>query len=74
MQGEIDMGNKVKAFLGTLVIQLGFLVLFFIGGLLDPLIALWVAALYFFMIGSYLTYRCLLTHKFFKKSNELRVI
>lgn len=58
------MGNKIKAVLCTLIIQMCFIGLFFFGSLLDPLIGLWVAGIYFFVIGSYLMYHCLLTSLF----------
>ncbi|MDI9819122.1 MULTISPECIES: hypothetical protein [unclassified Legionella] len=54
------MGNKIKAFFLALAVQTGFLGLFFLGGLLDPLIVLWLAVGYFFIIGFYLMYRYLL--------------
>lgn len=52
--------NKVKAFLLTLVIQLFVVALFFLGFLLDPLIGIWVVAVYFFVIGSFCIYQFIL--------------
>lgn len=54
------MENRIKAIFLTLVIQIGFAGLFFLGGLLDPLLMLYAAGIYFFVIGSYLIYCYLL--------------
>lgn len=52
--------NKIKAVLLTLVIQLFVVALFFLGFLLDPLIGIWVVAVYFFVVGSFCIYRFIL--------------
>lgn len=41
--------KKVKAFLLTLVIQTCIAGLIFLGGLLDPLLGLWITGIYFFL-------------------------
>jgi hypothetical protein len=56
--------NRINAFLLALFIQIIIAGLFFLGGLLDPLLGLWVAGIYFFVVGFYLTYRYLLTSIF----------
>jgi len=56
------MRYRIEALLGALLFQIIFLGLIFLGTLLDPLIGLWVAAIYFFIVGSYLVYRNLLTY------------
>ncbi|MFA5961019.1 MAG: hypothetical protein WC785_10955 [Tatlockia sp.] len=56
----MDVKKKLNAFLMALVMQLCIVVLVFFGGLLDPLLGLWVAAAYFFVIGTYLMYSYLL--------------
>ena len=61
------MGNQIKALLLSLVIQACIAALIFFGGVLDPLIGLWVAGIYFFIIGSYLMYRHLLMTLFKKR-------
>jgi len=54
------METRIKAIFLTLVIQIGFVGLFFLGGLLDPLLMLYAAGIYFFVVGSYLIYCYLL--------------
>lgn len=56
--------NKAKAFLLALIIQACIAGLIFLGGLLDPLLGLWVAGAYFFFVGFYLIYHYLLTTTF----------
>lgn len=53
---------KARALISALSIQFCIIGLIFIGGLLDPLVALWIAGIYFFIVGTYLTYRVLLSH------------
>ncbi len=48
-----------KAFFYTLIIQILFFALFFIGFLLDPLLGLWFVFLYFIGCGSFWVYQCL---------------
>jgi len=55
--------SKVKAFILALLIQLCIAGLIAFGGLLDPLLGLWLAGIYFFVVGFYLTYRRLLDSK-----------
>lgn len=57
--------NKINAFLLTLIIQCCIAGLIFFGGLLDPLVGLWILGIYFFGIGFYLMYYFLL-HSLFK--------
>lgn len=58
---KLNTGKKISVLLLALVIQICIAGLIFVGGLLDPLIGLWVVGIYFFIIGTYLTYRHLLT-------------
>ena len=51
------MGKKIQALILAILIQTLIAGVFFVGGLLDPLLGLWVAAIYFFVVGSYLMYR-----------------
>ena len=60
------VNERIKALLLALFIQLCIAALLFIGGLLDPLLGLLVAGIYFFIIGFYLMYRYLLI--FFRAS------
>ena len=60
-------GNRIKALLLSLFIQAYIAGMIFFGGVLDPLIGLWVAGIYFFIIGYYLMYRYLLTTLFKEK-------
>ena len=46
----------IKSILSVLVIQVFFLALFFGGFLLDPLIGLWVLAMYFFLVSTFFIY------------------
>jgi lipopolysaccharide export LptBFGC system permease protein LptF len=48
--------NQIKSILIVIVIQFFFAALTFVGFLLDPLIGVWVVAIYFFGIGSFLMY------------------
>ena len=54
------MKSKLMALLITVFIQVCFAGLFFIGGLMDPLIAVWLVAIYFFIGGSYFIYKNIL--------------
>lgn len=54
------IGNKIKALVLALFIQTCIAGLMFIGGILDPLIGLWIVGIYFFVIGFYLMYRYIL--------------
>lgn len=47
---------KIKAFLLATAVQTFFVLLFFIGGLLDPLLGLCMVGFYFFVVGYFLTY------------------
>lgn len=58
------MGKKISVFLLALVIQICVAGLIFVGGLLDPLLGLWVVGIYFFIVGTYLMYRYILTYFF----------
>ncbi len=58
----LNMGQKVSAFLLALIIQICIAGLMFMGGLLDPLLGLWVVGIYFFILGTYLMYQYLLTY------------
>lgn len=51
---NVAFWNQIRAFLLALVIQVCIAGLIFIGGLLDPLIGLWVTGIYFFVVGFYL--------------------
>jgi len=51
---------KIKALLLATIVQALFMLLLFIGGLLDPLLGLYVAGFYFFGVGYFLTYRFIL--------------
>jgi len=62
------LSNKINAFLLALVIQLSIAGMVFLGGLLDPLIGLWVVGIYFFGVGFYLMYHYLLSDS---RSNHL---
>lgn len=53
--------NRVQALVLVLFIQSFFMAIAFFGTILDPLIGLWVAAIYFFVIGSFLTYHLVLS-------------
>ena len=55
--------NRIIPLFLALVIQAAIAGLIFVGGLMDPLICLWVVGIYFFVIGTYLMYRFLLTSK-----------
>ncbi len=57
---KMRVKNKIKALLLALVIQMCIAGLIFLGGLLDPLLGLWVMGIYFFIVGYYLMYRYLL--------------
>lgn len=57
---KLRLKNKIKALLLALVIQMCIAGLIFLGGLLDPLLGLWVMGIYFFIVGYYLMYRYLL--------------
>jgi len=57
---KMRVKNKIKALLLALVIQMCIAGLIFVGGLLDPLLGLWVMGIYFFIVGYYLMYRYLL--------------
>jgi len=57
---KMRVKNKIKALLLALVIQMCIVGLIFLGGLLDPLLGLWVMGIYFFIVGYYLMYRYLL--------------
>lgn len=65
-------GNRIKALILALFIQAGIAGLIFIGGILDPLIGVWVAGVYFFVIGFYLMYHYMLINlsKVKNKSGE----
>lgn len=63
------MKNRIKALLLALFIQGCIAGLIFFGGLLDPLIGLWIVGIYFFVIGVYLMYRHLLMSLFKEKVN-----
>ena len=67
------MKNKMQAFFFNFINSNIFFWLFFWGGLLDPLIGLWAAGIYFFVIGTYLMYRYLLTSVFRGKLHEYNV-
>gem|GEM_PF-3170890 len=56
----MSIGNRVKALLFALFIQIFIAGLICFAGLLDPLIGLWLAVVYFFVIGFYLMYHFLL--------------
>lgn len=58
------INKKIKALTLALFIQFCIAGLIFLGGLLDPLLGLWVVGIYFFVIGFYLMYRYLLTSLF----------
>jgi len=58
--------QKIRAFLHACFIQLCCMGVIFLGGLLDPLMGLWIAIFYFFVIGTYSIYRCLITRPFYK--------
>lgn len=51
---------KIKAFLLATTAQAFFVLIFFVGSLLDPLIGLCVAGFYFLVIGYFLTYHFIL--------------
>lgn len=51
---------KIKAFLLASTVHLIFILLFFVGGLLDPLLGLCCIAFYFLVVGYFLTYRFIL--------------
>lgn len=51
---------KVKAIILTAVIQVCICALVFFGFLLDPLIGVWIVSIYFFGVGSFLTFHALL--------------
>lgn len=51
------MKAKFKALILTLIVQAIMAMLFFIGGLMDPLLIVYVAIFYFLVIGSFLTFK-----------------
>lgn len=55
---------KIYAFLLAVIIQCGIVALIYFGGILDPLLGLAVAGIYFFVIGLYLMYRFLSQYLF----------
>lgn len=61
---------KIKAFLLATLVQASFILLFFIGGLLDPLLGLYVAGFYFFVVGYFLAYRFFLGRLITKASSS----
>lgn len=65
---KMRIKNKIKALLLALVIQACIAGLIFLGGLLDPLLGLWVMGIYFFVVGYYLMYRYLLARLLKEKS------
>ena len=67
----LTVKTKIKACLLALLIQICIAGLIFLGGLLDPLLGLWVAGIYFFIAGVYLMYRYLLTLFFIRQSNDV---
>jgi hypothetical protein len=56
----LNSANKIKAFILALFLQACIAALIFFGGLLDPLLGLGAAGIYFFVIGFYLMYRYVL--------------
>ncbi len=53
--------NKIGAFILTVFIQLRIAGIAVVGGLLDPLIGLWMVRIYFFLISSFFMYSYLVT-------------
>lgn len=53
-------GNRLNAFIFAFLIQVCIAGLIFTGMILDPLIGLWVAGIYFFVVGSFLLYHYIL--------------
>ena len=67
-ENRMNIEVKIKALLIAVFIQICFAGIFFIGGLMDPLISIWLAATYFFVVGSYLLYRNILNRLISKYS------
>lgn len=56
----ITWKKKLRTVLLAIVCQFIFAGFIFVGFLLDPLLGIWVAGIYFFVIGSFLMYGCLI--------------
>ena len=61
-QMKLAIANKIKAALIAVIIQAAIAFIFFVCGLLDPLLMVYFAVFYFLVIGSFLMYRFVLTY------------
>ncbi len=64
--------SVLASILLTIIFQLLVIFLVFLGFLLDPLMGVWIVAIYFFVIGSFLTYYFFSHIPIFKKKDQIR--
>lgn len=66
----MNLKTQVTALLISLFIQVCFVGLFFIGGLMDPLICIWMGVIYFIIVGTTLLYQNTLNRLLSKPGNS----
>ncbi len=62
MKNPLRSKYIIRSILSVLAIQVFFMALFFGGLLLDPLIGLWVLAMYFCLVSAFFIYSFFLKH------------